>query len=246
MKLAGVELSWKKSSVYNPVAGIPIAAFTGINGAGKTLLAVQACIADMLAGRTVYSTVPIAYTAPDGTLYESIPLVDLHQLVKLRDCTVLLDDIAVMFSSTTSTSSLPGEVEVFFQTARHSRVTVYWTAPDWMRSQTLVRGATQACVNVVPLVRRPSDSFWPKPVLLGVGVGDTTTGKKDATPSVVRRRRVLVPQRLQSWGAYDSEAPTPLLGVRSGRGICIDCLGSITVPRHSEARHRELGLEWKG
>lgn len=240
-----IGLEWKRGLPYDPARGIPVVAFTGINGAGKTLLAVTSAIADMRAGRPVYSTVPIRYVTPEGEVLESIPLVSLLQLAALQDCTVLLDDIAVMFSSTTATSSLPAEIEVFFHTARHRRVTVRWTAPDWMRAQTLVRGATQACVNVVPLLRDTlAGDFWPTPRLVALGVADTTIGKKDATPSVVSRRAVRVPTRLAGWGAYDSEAPTPLLGVRSSRGVCLACYGTIPAPRHSRERHEQLGLAW--
>src|SRR3712207_430130 len=58
------------------VAGVPIAGFTGINGAGKTLLAVHSAIHDIAGGREVYSTVPI--TSPWGN---SIPLTSLRQLL---------------------------------------------------------------------------------------------------------------------------------------------------------------------
>jgi hypothetical protein len=222
------------------VAGVPIAGFTGINGAGKTLLAAHSAICDIAAGRPVYSTVPIS--SPWG---DSIPLQSLRQLLELRDATVLLDEVAVIFSSRT-TSSLPPEVVTFLQTVRHRGLTVRWTAPDWGRADILLRGVTQALVNVTPVMKVRDGSLWPRPRLVMAGVLDTSTGKIDETPTKILRRRFAVPRRLASWGAFDTHADTPHLGRVVESGNCPDCGGSRERPKHSEARHAALGLPWFG
>ncbi len=239
--LSGRELEAARARAIrrDVAAGIPIAGFTGINGAGKTTLAVQSAIADMARGRTVYSTVAI--TSSFGS---SEPILSLRQLLELRDVTLLLDDISVIFSSRSS-QSLPPEIVALLQTLRHSGVTVRWTAPAWMRCDNLVREVTQALVNVVPMLRKHErENPWPRPRVVLAGVLDTSVGKADATPTRVMRRRLVVPTRLDSWGAFDSRADTPLLGRHLQSGRCVDCGGSIDTPKHNKARHELLGLPW--
>jgi hypothetical protein len=217
--------------------GVPVCGFTGINGAGKTLLAVQSAIADMARGRVVYSTVPIS--SPWG---DSLPIVSLGHLLTLRDVTILLDDISVIFSSRT-TQSLPGEIVTLLQTLRHHDLKVLWTAPQWMRADTMIRGVTQGLVNVVPWFRvRDPETPWPRPRIVGAGLLDTSTGKQDATPDKVLRRRFVIPSRLAAWGAYDTRADTPVLGHRNVGGVCVDCYGSRERPKHNRERHELLGI----
>lgn len=219
--------------------GVPICGFTGVNGAGKTTLAVESALRDMALGRTVYSTVQIH--SPWG---DSVPISSLRQLLELHDATVLLDEVSVIFSSRSS-QSLPPEVVAFLQTLRHRRVTVRWTAPAWMRCDNLLREVTQAVVNVVPLLRRRSTGTpWPSPRVIMAGLLDTSAGKADATPDRVLRRRFLLPSRLNAWGTFDTHADTPLLGRHLQAGRCPDCGGSREIPKHSKARHDELGLPW--
>jgi hypothetical protein len=231
----------KKRPASDIALGVPIVGFTGVNGAGKTTMAVESAIADMATGRTVYSTVPI--TSPWGN---SEPIVSLRQLLELEDATVLLDDIAVIFSSR-STQSLPPEVVAFLQTMRHKRITMRWTAPEWRRADNLVRGVTQALVNVRPMWQyRNGDSPWRSPRMIAAGLLDTTTGKVDETPTRIMRRRFYVPRRMLAWDCYDTHAPTPLLGVHLQGGRCVDCGGTVKVQPHSRERHDLLGLPWYG
>lgn len=218
------------------VAGIPIVGITGVNGAGKTLLAVNCAIADLARGRDVYSTVAIS--SPWG---DSKPILSLRQLLTLRDVTILLDDVSVIFSSR-STSSLPPDVVALLQTLRHSGLTVIWTAPGWMRCDNLIREVTQAAVNVVPLLRKHDGGFWPRPRLVLAGVMDTSAGKSDAVPTKVMRRRIYRPTRMASFGAYDTLADTPLLGRHLQGGMCVDCGGTQARPSHSRERHESLGI----
>lgn len=223
-------------------ANVPIVGFTGVNGAGKSTLAVESAIADMAKGRMVVSTVPIS--SPWG---ESVPLVSLRQLLSLENCTVLLDDVSVIFSSR-STQSLPPDVVAFLQTARHKGITIRWTAPEWMRCDNLLRGVTQGLVNVSILVKRadPNGTPWPRPLIIQAGLLDTTVGKVDQTPTRVLRRRLYIPRRMMAWDCYDTHAPTPMLGVHLQGGMCVDCGGTVTREKHSRERHEKLGLPWFG
>lgn len=224
--------------------GVPIVGFTGVNGAGKTLLAVHCAILDMLDNRPVYSTVPIHYMAPHGELLSSHPITSLRQLLTLTDATILLDDVSVIFSSR-QTGSLPAPIVTLLQTVRHRRLTILWTAPGWMRADILLRSVTQALVSVRPMLRSSaSDTPWPTPRVVAAGLLDTTTAKVDAEPDKVLRRAFYRPKGLLSWAAYDTHADTPLLGHAHLTGTCVDCGGSQERPKHTKARHETLGLPW--
>lgn len=221
-------------------AGVPIVGLTGPNGKGKTILAVNACIADMRDGRPVYSTVAIRSSAGD-----SKPIRSLRELLELpHGATILLDDIASMFSSRTS-QSVPPEVVTFMHTVRHKDQRLIWTAPGWMRADVNVRLVTQAAVNVVALWSSSvKGSPWPRTRVAGVALLDTTTGKPDAMPERVMRRRIAVLGRLDAFGAYDSQAPVPQLGGHVHTGTCPDCGGTRSRPKHSPELHAQLGLPW--
>jgi hypothetical protein len=223
---------------HDLAAGVPICGFTGRNGAGKTTLAVQSAIADMARGRDVYSTVHI--TSAYG---ESKPILTLRQLLELRDATILFDDVSAIFSSR-STASLPGEIVTLLQVLRHRNLTVRWTAPAWMRCDNLLREVTQDLVNVQPMFRVSDGSPWPRPRLLMVALHDTSVGAVDATPEKILRRELLLPKKLDSFGAFDTHADTPIIGGRSQSGFCVDCGGTITREKHSPQRHAQLGLPW--
>lgn len=226
-------------------AGVGIVGVTGVNGAGKTTLAVQSAIIRMIDGQTVYSTVAIRYVDDSGRVYESLPLRSIRQLLELSNCTVLLDDVAVIFSAR-STQSLPPEVVAFLDTCRHRKVSIIWTAPTWMRCDNLLRGVTQAVGNVIPVraFSEANGSPWPRPRLILAGLMDTSDGKIDAAPTKVLRRRVFRQKGLLSFGAYDTYADTPLLGRHLQSGVCVDCGGSQPREKHSAERHAAMGLPW--
>lgn len=223
-------------------AQVPIVGVTGPNGAGKTLLAAHDAICDMLGGRRVISTVGIEYTDPaTGQVYSTEPLTSLGQLIQIRDATVLLDEIASIFPSSTSASGLPAEVLVLLQTARHRGVTIRWTAPAWLRAQKVLREVTQAAVSVNPVGRRGRD-LWPEPWWSAVTVWDARSGKVDGVPERRLKRRVLLLRRSLSWGAFDTHADTPVIGQPDSGGVCVDCGGSRTRQKCSAERHELLGI----
>jgi len=219
------------------IEGAPVVGFTGANGAGKTLVAVSEACRVMAQGREVVSTVPIV--SPWGN---SSPLRSLRQLLDLRDVTVLIDEVSVVFSSR-ATGSLPPEVETFLQSMRHQGVTLYWTAPAWKRCDVVLRETTQVSVSVTPMMRytRPGQ-FWPTPRLIAAGAMDCIGVGTDDAPVKVLRRRMYRPSRLPGWGAYDSEAEVARIGWPRQSGVCVDC-GGRTKPVYCDAaRHEDLGL----
>lgn len=224
------------------IAGCPVVGFTGANGVGKTLVAVSECIADMRRGRALYSTVPVRFVERDGRVLESVPLVSLRQLLDLRDCTLLVDEVVTIFPSR-GTQGMPDEVQVFLNTLRHHGVTVRWTAPAWMRADTMLRAVTQVVVNVFGIgkIARPG-TFWPRPILVAAGAMDTTGVRQDAEPEKTLKRRVYIPQRLAGWGSYDSEADVPRIGRSPSGGKCVDCGGSVRSVPCTDDRHADLGI----
>jgi len=220
------------------ISGAPIVGFTGANGMGKTLVAAS-CIMndDLRRGRRVLSTVPLA--SPWGV---SEPVTSLRQMLDAHDCTVFLDEVAVIFSSRDSVQ-VPREFDVFLQTLRHRSVTLRWTAPAWARADVRLREVTQVVVGCQGVGRRRvAGSFWPTPLLVKCGALDTVSVAVDATPERVLKRRIFLPQSLVGWGGYDTLSETPRIGHPATGGACVDCGG--TVPREvcSEDRHRSLGM----
>lgn len=226
--------------------GVPILGLTGVNGAGKTLVAVSICIERMKEGREVYSTVPIRYVDPvSGEVYESKPILSTEQLQHLNDVTVFFDDIAVIFPS--GNLNLPPEIEVLLHTLRHHGVDVLWTAPGWMRANNNVRLITQGLVNVQPTFRKSEPGNpWPTPRLLFLTLFDTSVGKVDATPEKILTRKLALPRKLDGFGAYDTLADTPLLFRKKRQTHCSDCMGAFAPLKHSEALHSHLGIPWYG
>lgn len=222
----------------SPITGAPIVGVVGANGVGKTLLAVQYALADMSRGRTVYSTVPIEHPVYGS----SKPITTLRQLLQLRDCTILIDEVAVVFSAR-STGSMPPEVVTLLQVLRHRNLTVIWTSPSWANADVMLRRVTQVLVVVAALARRSiPGQFWPRPTLIGISIMDTSTVPESAQPERVMKRRFYFPSRLASWGSYDTHADTPQIGHAPESGACPDCGGRRTAPACSTERHRELGI----
>lgn len=216
----------------------PILGFCGVNGAGKTVLAVENAIGYLRQGMPVFSTVPI-----ESEYGSSEPIRSLTHLVGLENCHVLLDEVASIFSSR-NTSRMPAEVVTFLQTLRHKNVSVAWTAPVWTRADIVLRQVTQAVVIVRPLLSRPvKDSLWRRTTLTGFGILDCTMVSTDEEPDKVLKRGLRILKRSPAFGAYDTHAETPQIGrlLISG-GACPDCGGQRPTVRCSPQLHDELGI----
>lgn len=148
---------------------LPIRAYIGPNGHGKSLAAVLDLMPSLDRGRPVLSTVPLYdwRAVPDPDLYELDPelglwvskssgtrwvrplhpaYIRLHQWRQLMDFDfgdVFLDEVAGVASSRQS-SGMPAAIEKLLQKLRKSDITLSWTAPSWARADIIIRETTQA------------------------------------------------------------------------------------------------------
>jgi hypothetical protein len=167
---------------------LPIRAYVGPNGHGKSTCAVLDLMPSLERGRYVLSTAPLldwrAKPDPDvfaldtdlglwlhresGARWQRpthpyyIRLTEWSQLVEAEHCDVLLDDVAGVASSRQS-SGMPAAIEKLLQKLRHADITLAWTAPAWARADLVIRETTQA-VTVAegsrPERTESSDRLW--------------------------------------------------------------------------------------
>lgn len=148
---------------------MPIRAYVGPNGHGKSLCAVMDLMPSLERGRIVLSTVPLLdwKAVPDPEVFSFDRDLDLWlnndsgvqwkrpehvnyrrltewtQLMQAENCDVLLDDVAGVASSRQS-SGMPAAIEKLLQKLRHDDITLTWTAPAWARADLVIRETTQA------------------------------------------------------------------------------------------------------
>jgi hypothetical protein len=148
---------------------MPIRAYVGPNGHGKSLAAVVDLLPSLDRGRYVLSTVPlldwravpdpelftfdrqiglwldnesgVQWVRPDHPYY--IRLTEWSQLMRAENCDVLLDDVAGVASARQS-QGMPAAIEKLLQKLRHDDITLSWTAPAWARADLVIRETTQA------------------------------------------------------------------------------------------------------
>lgn len=149
---------------------MPITAFVGKNGSGKTL-----CMVDRLAlpaleaGLPVVSGMTLFKSADDAELPSEererhplwVPLYTWRQIPDLEDCTLLLDEISSAFGSRES-AKMPPQVASTLQQLRKRNVLVGWTGPSWKRADVVLREVTKEvvlCTGNSPV--RSTGSRWP-------------------------------------------------------------------------------------
>lgn len=121
-----------------------ITAVTGLNGAGKTAYAVAQLRKFQSRGYSIAANIDVS----GATL-----LRNFDDVLALRDCIVLIDEITAVASSR-QFASLSPEALVFFQTLRHSNLGVFWTAPTYDRADIALRSLTLSWVHLSPLFSR--------------------------------------------------------------------------------------------
>lgn len=123
--------------------GVPIHAYVGENGGGKSLAMVHDTLPSLDAGRHVLSTVKLldSDTGQAHSCYE--PLTEWHQLLHAEHCDVLMDEIVGIAGSRES-QGMPVQIANLLVQLRRRDVVLRWTAPAWARADKIIRETTQA------------------------------------------------------------------------------------------------------
>lgn len=128
-----------------------ITAVTGLNGAGKTSYA-----AGML---QKWQKKGIATAANIGVTGSQL-VRNFDDLLQLRDCVLLVDEVTAVASSRQFASLTP-EALLFFQTLRHSNIGLIWTAPTFDRCDLALRSLTLYWIHMAPLITTiPKGGIW--------------------------------------------------------------------------------------
>lgn len=234
---------------------VPIAAYVGSNGGGKTL-AMVFDVLPLLAGipwecsleghrhtargitsgmRRVLSTVELLDA--DGLphpLYEAF--TDYRQLLSWEHGEVLMDEVIGVMSATTA-QSLPIQVETFLVQLRRRDVTLRYTSPNYGNAVKRLREVTQAvtyCSGFLPVAARDG-RVWREKRGFRWATYDAT-----AFDEFTNAKRGKLAAEATQWfwrpghaagTAYSSLASVSALGVATEGGMCTACGGTRSKPR---------------
>lgn len=193
---------------------IPIMAYVGGNGGGKSLCMLHDTLPSLAEGRKVLSTVEVldAQTGDPHPSYER--LTEWPQLLEARNTDVLFDEV-VGIASSREHSGLPVQVANILMQLRRRDVTLRWSAPDWLRADKVIREVTQA-VTVC------SGHF---------GVDGV---RPDGSPSLWKRKRGFV------WSTYSTKEFTEWSAEKKGK-LKAEAVGMFWGPGSlAEASYRTL------
>lgn len=198
---------------------MPIEAYVGMNGSGKTALAVQNAI-KMSRGRTLYTTTPIKTDEA-----EVVMITSLKQFEDMKNGHVFLDEVNSVFPSR-GTQTLPHEFSLLLSALRHYDLTMSYTTPSYDHAEIQLRRVTQTATACKSLFRRPvKGSMWPRTLLSYVNQYDMRAYVEDeiglATP-VVSRGFLWLPWL--SLDAYNTNAHVAMI---ADHLVCPDCGGAI-------------------
>lgn len=232
---------------------VPIHAYVGPNGGGKSFCAVYDSLLSLDRDRPVLSTVPL-YDASSPLIERRDPITDavryvpelLHpgyvpltswrQLMDIRHCDVLLDEVTGVASSR-SFASLPPQLGNLFMQLRRGDVTVRWTSPNFARADVLIREVTQyvtVCRGFLPKAAQGSE--WPEKRWF---VWDTYDGQQfdefeaQRTDDLNRTCRQTF-HRLPDCRVahtYDTLEAVSMLDHISDLGACMSCGGNRPRPK---------------
>lgn len=135
----------------------PIMGFIGMNGAGKTAMAVDTVIEQArISGAPIYSTTEIT---TDGI--DCREITSLSDVLKIERGHVLFDEIASVAPARGTQDQPPAHV-LRLASLRHYDATLTWTAPVMEDVDVVIRRVTQYVVSMKPLmVKREPGQLWP-------------------------------------------------------------------------------------
>lgn len=228
-------ISLKSSSGRTYRRRVPIAAYVGSNGSGKTLCMVHDTLPSIVQGRKIYTTVPLHY--PDGSIPENVEILhEWKQILHAQHADILLDEVSAIVSARDS-ESLPPQMATLLQQLRKRDLVLRWTAPSWMRADKILRETTKLmtiCTGYIST--RMPDSMWRSNVLFHWKSFDASDYSDFASTDSSRRRLKCLQA---SWyvrthgcaaQCYDTLAEVSTLGTVLMSGRCAVCGGRRRVP----------------
>lgn len=198
--------------------GVPIHAYVGANGAGKTLAMVHDTLPSLDSGRKVLANFPVLDPSTGEPHPLWVPLRSWVQLLDVEACDVLLDEAQGVVNSRES-QSMPVQMQTMLCQLRKRDVCLRLTAPNFARIDKLVREVCQAvtvCRGYMPTpegtLRREADRCEACAIAvelrrLARGLddedqGDDVDGEPAACPKHVGRLWSM--KRLFWWRTYDA------------------------------------------
>ena len=218
---------------------VPIHAYIGENGGGKSLAMVHDTLPSLEAGRTVLSTVRLLdpRTGEPHSSYER--LADWGQILEAEHCDVLFDEV-VGIASARESSGLPVQVANLLVQLRRRDVVLRWSAPAWARADKIIRETTQAvtlCKGMLGKRDPNSPRMWAQKRLFKWRTFDAfafdqlTTGQLDKLPS--SSVAWFWGSGSRAFASYDTLDAVERVGDVLDSGRCVHCGGRKAIPRCS-------------
>jgi len=236
---AGVSSLRNKEAGRNRRRAVPIHAYVGENGGGKSLAMVHDTIPSLQAGRKVLSTVRLLDPAT-GLPHESYErLTDWSQILEAEHCDILFDEVVGIASSRES-AGMPVQVSNLLVQLRRRDIVLRWSAPAWARADKVIRECTQAvtlCRGFFGKREPGSESMWPRKRLFRWRTFDAF-----AYDELTSRQLDKMPSSSSSWfrgtgslafASYDSLDAVERVGEVLESGRCAHCGGRKQAPRCS-------------
>jgi len=235
---------------------VPIAAYVGSNGGGKSLAMAFDSALSLDAGRPVASTMRFLdfrnprpctdrrcqwpeHGSPDHLAAHPlwIPLTDLRDIFDLRDCDVVLDEVQGVADSRAA-MSMPVQFKNLLLQLRRRDVVLRWSTPDFSFADVAIRRVTQAvtiCQGYMP-VERPGSMWRDRRLFLwrtydARDLDAFDAGKTDDLKPMVRQWFWRPGSIAES--AYSTMSAVATMGVIDQAGMCLDCGGKRSHPRCS-------------
>lgn len=206
---------------------IPILAYVGSNGSGKTFAAVRDTVicADREPDRVILSSTPIDHPA-------YVPLVSWDQIFTARDAEILLDEVSGI-ASARQYATLPAQLETRLQQLRKRNCRVRWTSPNYARADVILREVTKGVVACQgSLGRTPDGSAWRQHRLFRWYTYDASSFEQFSLDMIDRRQLKRLSGQFY-WrksddpfaAMYDTMAEVTPMDHITIMGTCLECGG---------------------
>lgn len=218
---------------------VPIHAYIGENGGGKSLAMVHDTLPSLEQGRRVLSTVKLIDPATGLPHASYERLTDWGQILDAEHCDVLFDEV-VGIASARESQGLPVQVANLLVQLRRRDVVLRWSAPAWARADKIIRETTQAvtlCKGQLGKRDPGSPRMWASKRLFKWRTFDAfafdqmTTGQIDKQPS--SSVAWFWGPRSRAFASYDTLDAVERVGDVLDSGRCVHCGGRKMVPRCS-------------